>query len=98
MIVTPDPQQPDPLDGIVETLDRAAAAITAKATSGLSPATLLMATTDWAVHLFRSPGKQLQLGVKSARKYMRLFDYMTRSAQRSDACSATITVSGRRQL
>ena len=85
MTVTPDSQQPDPLDGIVETLDRAAAAITAKATSGLSPATLLMATTDWAVHLFRSPGKQLQLGAKSARKYMRLFDYMSRSAQRSDA-------------
>lgn len=46
---------PDPLDGFAETLDRAAAAATAQMTNGLSPATMLLAATDWGVHLLRSP-------------------------------------------
>ncbi|MAM37716.1 MAG: alpha/beta fold hydrolase [Pseudomonadota bacterium] len=75
----------DPLDGIVQTLDRAAGATVAQTTFGLSPATMLLAGTDWAIHLARSPGKQVQLGAKMARKYMRLFDYAGRSSRDADA-------------
>jgi polyhydroxyalkanoate synthase len=79
---------PDPLDGIAETFDRAAVAAIAQFTSGLSPATLFQAFTDWALHLGVSPGKQLQLNAKVARKYMRLFDYMVRSAGDGEAALA----------
>ena len=79
---------PDPLDGIAETLDRAAVAAIAQATSGLSPTTLAQAFSDWALHLASSPGKQLQLGAKMARKYARLFDYALRSANDPDAVPA----------
>ena len=41
----------DPLDGIAETLNRSAAATIAAATRGLSPITLMLAATDWGVHL-----------------------------------------------
>ncbi|WP_304282237.1 alpha/beta hydrolase [Caulobacter segnis] len=72
---------PDPLDGFAETLDRAAAAATAQMTNGLSPATMLLAATDWGVHLLRSPGRLLQLNAKVARKQLRLLDYVARSAK-----------------
>lgn len=79
---------PDPLDGIAETLDRAAMAAIAQVTSGLAPATILQAFTDWYFHLACSPGKRLQLGAKAARKSMRLADYMVRSAANRDAAPA----------
>ncbi|EQB16732.1 MULTISPECIES: PHA/PHB synthase family protein [Sphingobium] len=75
----------DPLDGIAETLDRASSAAIAQMTAGLSPATVLQAFTDWGLHLAFSPGKQMQLGAKLARKYVRLFDYAIRSAGDSSA-------------
>lgn len=70
-----DEHQTDPLDGLAETLDHAAAAMVAQATHGLSPATLVQAWSDWALHLAISPGRQLQLATKLGRKYMRLADY-----------------------
>lgn len=78
----------DPLDGISETLDRAAAATLAQATHGLSLGTLAQAWFDWAFHLAVAPGKQLQLGAKLTRKYTRLADYMARRAQDPQAAAA----------
>lgn len=78
-------QTPDRLDGIAETLDRAAIAALAQITHGLSPATLMQAWSDWAIHLAFSPGKQLQLAAKTGRKVMRLADYAVRSASDPDA-------------
>ena len=75
-----DEHQTDPLDGLAETLDHAAAAMVAQATHGLSPATLVQAWSDWALHLAISPGRQLQLATKLGRKYMRLADYAARRA------------------
>src|SRR3546814_8211311 len=69
----------DPLDGISQALDRAAAVGIAHLTHGLSPVTMILAATDWALHLACAPGKQLQLGAKAARKYWRLSDYIGRS-------------------
>ncbi|EPR10984.1 poly-beta-hydroxybutyrate polymerase [Sphingobium indicum IP26] len=79
---------PDPLDGIAETLDRAAGAGLAQMTAGLSPATILQAFSDWGLHLAFSPGKQLQLAAKAARKRFRLLDYAVRSARDGDAALA----------
>ncbi|WP_257538437.1 alpha/beta hydrolase [Sphingobium sp. CFD-1] len=78
----------DPLDGIAETLDRAAIAGMAQMTSGLSPATILQAFSDWGMHLAGSPGKQLQLAAKTTRKFMRLGEYAVRSIGDHDAAPA----------
>jgi polyhydroxyalkanoate synthase len=79
------PSPPDPLDGLAETFDRAAVAAIAQLTSGLSPATIVQAFSDWGIHLAISPGKTLLLGAKIARKYARLFDYALRSTGDADA-------------
>ena len=84
MATSAAPTSADPLDGVSDTLDHAATAAIAQLTHGLSPATLLQAFSDWALHLSLSPGKQLQLEVKIARKYGRLLDYLVRSAQDND--------------
>ncbi|WP_454642865.1 PHA/PHB synthase family protein [Bradyrhizobium liaoningense] len=76
---------PDPLDGLSETLDRAATAALAQTTFGLSPATLAQAFSDWGLHLAVSPGKQLLLGAKAMRKCLRLADYAARSAAKKGA-------------
>tara|TARA_R110000787_G_scaffold13410_14_gene42247 strand:- start:15811 stop:17568 length:1758 start_codon:yes stop_codon:yes gene_type:complete len=78
----------DPLDGIADSMDQAAGAMIAQATHGLSPATMFLAGADWAMHLASSPGKQMQLAAKMGRKYLRLFDYMGRSASDPDAAPA----------
>lgn len=78
----------DPLDGIADSMDQAAGAMIAQATHGLSPATMFLASADWAMHLASSPGKQMQLAAKMGRKYLRLFDYMARSAGNPDAAPA----------
>ena len=41
-------------------------------TVGVAPMTLIGAYADWAAHLSYSPGKQLQLGEKALRKWLRL--------------------------
>src|SRR3546814_6000423 len=78
----------DPLDGISQALDRAAAVGIAHLTHGLSPVTMILAATDWALHLACAPGKQLQLGAKAARKYWRLSDYIGRSLSAPGAAPA----------
>lgn len=66
---------PDPLNGIAETLDRAATTAIAQFTHGLSPVTVVQAFSDWLAHLAVSPGKQLQMQAKAVRKVMRLIEY-----------------------
>ena len=88
MTQTAPTEAPDPLDGLAATLDRAAGAWIAQATRGLSPATLTQAMSDWAMHLAVSPGKQLQLGAKAARKGLRLAGYAARSATDTEAAKA----------
>src|SRR3546814_18998288 len=77
-----------PLDGSSQALDRAAAVVIAHLTHGLSPVTMILAATDWALHLACAPGKQLQLGAKAARKYWRLSDYIGRSLSDPGAAPA----------
>ncbi len=61
-----------------EILDRSFHAFAARATAGLSPSALAGAWADWAVHLMTSPGKQVQLAEKAARKTQRLAQYAAR--------------------
>ncbi|PZU69339.1 alpha/beta fold hydrolase [Sphingobium sp.] len=82
------PATVDPLDGIAETIDRAVSAMVAATTNGLSPATMALAASDWALHLAGSPGKQMHLVAKMMRKYLRLSDYAIRSFQDTTATPA----------
>ena len=75
---------PDPLDGLADTMDRAASAATARITSGLSPATMAQSFSDWWVHLLSSPGRQMELAAKGARKVARLADYALHNAAGGD--------------
>jgi len=80
---TPNPA-PEPLDGVADTLDHAAGALVARATGGISPATLAQSFSDWWTHMAMSPGKQLTLAAKSARKTQRLADFAMRALEQDD--------------
>jgi polyhydroxyalkanoate synthase len=89
--VAPDPQgEPDALDGFAATVDRAIHAGLARLTLGLSPASVMAASLDWAVHLAASPGKQAALAVKAARKWSRLASYVARKAVDPNTTSVAI--------
>jgi len=55
-----------------ETIDRLMHAWQARFTTSVSPVTLALAYSDWAMHLMNSPGKQAVLVEKAARKWVRL--------------------------
>ena len=70
-----------------ENRDRMLHAAMGRMTHGISPASLLAAFSDWAVHLALSPGKQQQLVEKALRKYHRLVLHLAHcAAGRSDPC------------
>ncbi|MBP7063229.1 MAG: polyhydroxyalkanoic acid synthase [Ferrovibrio sp.] len=66
-------------------LDRIANAVLARATLGISPASLAMAYSDWGMHLATAPGKQLDLVRKAARKLGRLNKHISQCAFSSGA-------------
>ncbi len=66
---------------VPEVLDRSFHAALARWTSGLSPAVILEAYFDWALHLATSPGKQVQLSEKAVRKVLRLALYAAHCAR-----------------
>ncbi|WGW05604.1 PHA/PHB synthase family protein [Tropicibacter oceani] len=69
----PQTGQPGAADSIVhETLDHAMHASIARFTHGLSPAALMGAWFDWAIHIAAAPGKRMQLAEKAADKARRL--------------------------
>ena len=63
-----------------EVVDRSTHAALARYTFGLSPAALAEAYVDWATHLATSPGKQMQLVQKGARKFVRLVHHVAECA------------------
>jgi polyhydroxyalkanoate synthase len=63
-----------------EIIDRSVHAAISRYTGGLSPLTLASAYLDWGSHLAFSPGKQVQLADKAARKAARWGHYLLRCA------------------
>ncbi|WP_084572612.1 PHA/PHB synthase family protein [Methylocapsa aurea] len=66
-----DQVESDPLDEAARRIDHAFHGMLAKTTNGVSPMALGKSFADWAVHLALSPGKQMQLFGKAARKSAR---------------------------
>jgi polyhydroxyalkanoate synthase len=65
-------------------IDRMREALTGQLTGGLSPAAVALAFHDWGLHLASSPGKQMELGWKAARKVRRLATHLVASGLRPD--------------
>jgi polyhydroxyalkanoate synthase len=63
-----------------QAFDRLRAVNVSKLTAGISPGALATAYFDWAFHLASAPGKQMELGVKAARKWQRLSAWLMSSA------------------
>ena len=58
-----------------ETLDRVARAILGRMTNGVSPHALTEAWLDWAQHLSRAPGRQLELAEHARDNWLKLMTY-----------------------
>ncbi len=67
---TPDKAAPLSAEQAAAHLDRQAQAAMAKMNNGLSPISLALAYTDWALHLATSPGTQLRLGKAAQEQAM----------------------------
>ena len=63
-----------------DSIDRVVHALIGRATLGISPSAVALAYFDWLVHLGSSPGKQMELLQKAARKAVRFWIYALRSA------------------
>src|SRR4051812_11104869 len=71
-------------------VDRVIHASMGRLTGGLSPAALAGAYADWAVHLAFSPGKQVQLIGKAARKWSRFANHVAQCALSGRTCEPCI--------
>ncbi len=69
-----------PRDRAPESIDRFVHALIGRVTLGISPSAVALAYFDWLVHLGTSPGKQMELVQKAARKATRFWIYVMRSA------------------
>jgi polyhydroxyalkanoate synthase len=82
-MVAPDAaQRADELDAaalMALQTDRLVRAHAARATFGISPAALALAFGDWWLHLAGSPGKQVELVRKAARKGLRYAAWLPRA-------------------
>ncbi|MDX1742045.1 MAG: alpha/beta fold hydrolase, partial [Ruegeria sp.] len=72
--------EPDTEDHPYEKLDRATRAVLARATAGVSPHSIMATWMDWALHLSRSPGRQLELAERAAKNLAKLSVYASESA------------------
>lgn len=73
-----------------EALDRSWRYLASRRTLGLSPMAVAEAYFDWMIHLAASPGKQLELAEKAARKAVRLAHYAAHCAWHSNGTGPCI--------
>ena len=85
-----DPATDDPVREAGMLMDRSLHAAVAKATQGLSPSSLAGAYLDWIAHLAGSPGSQMWLAWKGARKALRYTQYLAQCAQHGGAAPRCI--------
>ena len=74
------PARPETPAGVMphesfETLDRMARAMAARATLGVSPTAMVTPWVDWAQHLSRAPGRQIELGLQAIRSAARVLSF-----------------------
>jgi len=62
-------------------LDRAMRAAVARLTGGVSPHSALEAWSDWALHLSRSPGRQLELAERAQSNALKLLQFSMRTGR-----------------
>jgi polyhydroxyalkanoate synthase len=79
-VPAPVPEEVDPAAAMASGIDRVLRAYASRATFGISPAAVAIAFFDWWQHLAASPGKQLELGRKAFRKWLRFSDFLARAA------------------
>jgi polyhydroxyalkanoate synthase subunit PhaC len=75
---------------LADTTDRALHAALARFTGGASPAAMLEAYSDWAMHLTFAPGKRAQLMSKAIRKAARFAAYAVRQPNSDGAAKPCI--------
>ena len=75
-IETPCPDAPEPHAHAA--LDRGAIASLARFTGGMSPHAMIDAWSDWAMHIARAPGRQLELMERAQANAMKLGQYAVR--------------------
>lgn len=66
------PEQKPPLAHPYDNVDRACRAVLARTTGGVSPHSIMATWMDWALHLSRSPGRQLELAERAATNATKL--------------------------
>lgn len=68
--LVPSPTPPD--DHPYQYLDRIARAQLARNTGGVSPFSVFQAWSDWAIHMSRAPGRQVELAERGTRNALKL--------------------------
>ena len=68
-------QDPEGPEHPYRMLDRASRAAVARMTGGVSPHSIFAAWSDWAMHLSRSPGRQLELAEHAAQNAGKLANF-----------------------
>lgn len=68
----PVPHPPKREDHPLKALDRGTMGTLARFTSGLSPHAMLDAWSDWAMHLARAPGRQLELVQRAQENWLKM--------------------------
>lgn len=87
-LVKPPPSPKNDEDVGIEAfraIDRMREALAAQLTAGISPAALALAFFDWSIHLGVSPGKQIEIAWKAARKAGRFAAHAIASGVDRDA-------------
>ncbi len=75
------PAQSEPGPHPYAALDRGAMANLARLTAGISPHAVVDAWSDWAMHLSRAPGRQLELAERAQANWTRLARFAWESLQ-----------------